>query len=83
MLLRLLDMLNAGSIALAGFDGYSYNADGSLNYVNKFLELSNVKENPMELNDEISAMLADYKATRVNDTPIHFLTPSRFADILG
>lgn len=82
MLLRLLDMLNVGSIALAGFDGYSYNTDGSLNYVNKFLELSNVKENPMELNDEISAMLADYKATRVNDTPIHFLTPSRFADIL-
>jgi 4-hydroxy 2-oxovalerate aldolase len=82
MLLRLLDILNVKSIALAGFDGYSYNTDGSLNYVNKFLELSNVKENPMELNDEISAMLADYKATRVNETPIRFLTPSRFSEIL-
>lgn len=82
MLLRLLDLLQVQSIAIAGFDGYSYRADGSLNYANKFLELSNVKENPMELNDEISAMLADYKATRINDTPIHFLTPSRFADIL-
>lgn len=82
MLLRLLDLLQVQSIAIAGFDGYSYHADGSLNYANKFLELSNVKENPKELNDEISAMLADYKATRINDTPIHFLTPSRFADIL-
>lgn len=82
MLLRLLDILNVKSIALAGFDGYSYNADGSLNYANKFLELSNVKENPLELNDEISAMLTDYKATRLHETPIRFLTPSRFADIL-
>lgn len=82
MLLRLLDLINVKSIALAGLDGYSYHTDGSLNYVNKFLELSNVKVNPMELNDEIGAMLADYRATRVNDTPIRFLTPSRFAEIL-
>ena len=82
MLLRLLDFLIVKSIALAGFDGYSYNVDGSLNYANKFLELSNVKENPMELNEEISNMLIDYKATRLHETPIRFLTPSRFADIL-
>lgn len=82
MLLRLLDLLDVKSIALAGFDGYSYHADGSLNYANKFLELSNVKENPMELNDEISNMLADYKTSRIHQTPVHFLTPSRFADIL-
>lgn len=82
MLLRLLDLLNVESIALAGFDGYSYHTDGSLNYADKYLELSNVKENPMELNDEISSMLADYKATRVHQTPVRFLTPSRFAEIL-
>lgn len=82
MLLRLLDILNVQSIALAGFDGYSYNVDGSLNYANKFLELFNVKENPMALNDEISDMLTDYKASRLHDTPICFLTPSRFSDIL-
>ena len=40
------------------------------------------EENPMELNDEISTMLTDYKATRLHETPIRFLTPSRFADIL-
>lgn len=82
MLLRLLDMLHVGSIALAGFDGYSSNADGSLNYVNKFMELSNVKENPMELNDEITSMLSDYMNTRNNEIPVRFLTPSRFEHVL-
>ena len=53
-----------------------------MNYANKFLELSNVKENPMELNDEISSMLRDYRQTRVNPVPVTFLTPSRFANIL-
>lgn len=78
LLLRLLDVLNVKHIAIAGFDGY----DGHMNYANKFLELSNVKENPMELNDEISSMLRDYRETRMNPTPVTFLTPSRFADIL-
>jgi len=82
MLLRLLDMLNVNSIALAGLDGYSSNADGSLNYVNKFLELSNVKENPMELNEEIESMLRDYMKTRNCDVPVRFVTPSRFSGIV-
>lgn len=82
MLLRLLDMLNVGSIALAGLDGYSSNADGSLNYVNKFLELSNVKENPMELNEEIESMLCDYMKTRTHGVPVRFITPSRFSKIV-
>lgn len=83
MLLRLLDLLNVGSIALAGFDGYSYHADGSLNYANKFLELSNVKVNPMELNDEIESMFVDYLNTRLHQIPVQFITPSRFEVLLG
>jgi 4-hydroxy 2-oxovalerate aldolase len=83
LLLRLLDLLNVSQISLAGFDGYSSNADGSLNYANKFLELSNVKENPMELNDEIMSMLSDYLATRTHQVPLHFITPSRFEKVLG
>ena len=79
MLLRLLDMLKVRSIALAGLDGYSSNADGSLNYVNKFLELSNVKENPRELNEEIASMLRDYMKTRAHAVPVRFITPSRFS----
>lgn len=80
MLLRLMDLLNIKSIAIAGLDGYSSNADGSLNYASKFLELSNVKENPMELNEEIASMLSDYMKTRVNKVPVRFITPSRFSE---
>lgn len=80
MLLRLLDVLSVGKIAIAGFDGYSYNAD--TNYANPYLELSNVKENPMELNDDISSMLEDFRQTRINPVPVEFITPSRFAEIL-
>ena len=82
MLLRLLDMLHVRSIALAGLDGYTSNADGGMNYINKFMELSNVKEKPMELNDEIDSMLSDYMNTRINKTPVRFLTPSRFEHVL-
>ena len=82
MLLRLLDALDAGSIAIAGLDGYSNNADGSLNYATKYLELSNVKENPMELNREIASMLTDYMKTKKSDAPVRFITPSRFSSIL-
>lgn len=82
MLLRLLDLLHVGSIALAGLDGYTSKADGSLNYINKFMELSNVKENPRELNDEIASMLSDYLKTRVHQIPVQFLTPSRFEHVL-
>lgn len=83
MLLRLLDMLDVSGIYIAGFDGYSYNADGTLNYANKYLELSNVKDNPIQLNQEIRSMLEDYINTRISVSPIKFITPSRFEVIAG
>lgn len=43
--------------------------------------LSNVRDNPMELNEEIHSMLEDYKATRNSHTKIQFITPSRFSEI--
>lgn len=76
MLLRLLDLLGAAQIAIAGFDGYSVSTHE--NYASPYLELSNVKENPMELNDEINSMLEDYWVTRTNPCPVTFITPSRF-----
>lgn len=82
MLLRLLDSIGVSEIAIAGFDGYNYNTDGSLNYANQYLELSNVKDNPQELNEEIASMLEDYMKTRVNEVPVHFITESRFAKIM-
>lgn len=79
MLLRLLDMFDVRSIAIAGFDGYSFGNDGAANYANTDLELSNVREDPGRLNEEISNMLDDYMATRRHRTRIGFLTESRFS----
>lgn len=82
MLLRMLDLLDIASISIAGFDGYGYRADGSLNYADQYLELSRVKENPVELNEEIADMLNDYKHTRNSNVPIEFITESRFSYIM-
>ncbi|MCQ2096652.1 MAG: aldolase catalytic domain-containing protein [Fibrobacter sp.] len=81
LLLRLLDLLDISGIYIAGLDGYSYCQNGDLNYAAQHLELSNVKENPMELNHEIHEMLSDYKKTRKSNCEIKFITPSRFANI--
>lgn len=74
LVLRLLDMFDIKSIAIAGFDGY----DNCENYAQPDMELSNVSENPMKLNEQISNMLDDYFATRVRKNPIKFITASRF-----
>ncbi len=81
MLLRLLDKLEVGSIAIAGFDGYSFDGDIISNYASKELELSNVVDNPTELNKEIYGMLEDYNETRKSKIAIKFITESRFAEI--
>ena len=79
MLLRLLDRLDLHSIVIAGFDGYDM--DVTKNYASDNLELSNVRENPMLLNEEITSMLEDYKQTRKQSAPIKFITKSRFAKV--
>ena len=77
MLLRLLDVLNVKSIGIAGFDGYSYTSDGTMNYATRSLELASL--DPIEMNREISEMLTDYCSTRINkNVPITFVTNSRF-----
>jgi len=81
MVLRLLDGLNPKSIAIAGFDGYSYSNDE--NYAVKDMELSSVKEDAVKLNDEISEMLNDYMENRKNNCDVIFITDSRFSKIKG
>ena len=83
MLLRLLDLVSPIAIYIAGFDGYSYGPNDNENYALPYMELSNVKENPLELNKEISEMLADYMLSRKGTQEIRFLTPSRFETALG
>lgn len=82
LLLRLLDEIDVKSIAIAGFDGYSYDGNELKNYVSDELELSNVKDDPKGLNEDISAMLSDYKATRKKNCSIFFITESRFDEFL-
>ncbi|MGN0414940.1 MAG: aldolase catalytic domain-containing protein [Agathobacter sp.] len=79
MLLRLIDECEVKSIAIAGFDGYSFT--NTNNYASVDLELANVRENPVALNEEIEAMLMDYKETRKSNCKITFITESRFRKI--
>lgn len=76
MLLRLMDIIGVSSIAIAGFDGYSYTEH---NYATKSLELSSLHEDPGEMNKELEEMLIDYNLTRIHqNTEIKFITHSRF-----
>lgn len=80
MLLRLLDQLNVSEIAIAGFDGYGYTKDRSSNYASRYLELSSVNFDAIEMNKELSEMIEDYIATRqCKDVPVRFITESRFS----
>ena len=80
MLLRLLDLLQVDSVAIAGLDGYGFQSEE--NYATSYLELANVKENPAALNEEIRNMLKDYLETRQHAVPVTFITPSRFEAVL-
>ena len=78
MLLRLLDKFRLRSLSIAGFDGYKSDGKGSLNYADSDLELSDVRDDPTSLNDEISEMLSDFAKTREQRYNISFITSSRF-----
>lgn len=79
MLLRLLDLMDITEIAIAGFDGYDNHDMKEANYINGEMELSNVKQNPDFVNQEISRMLEDYKTCRNKSIPVNFITKSRFS----
>ena len=80
LLLRLLDILLPKSIGIAGFDGYEVCKQ---NYANSTMEMFDVKNNEMELNEEISDMFRDYLCSRENSIPIKFVTQSRFESLLN
>ena len=82
MLLRLLDLVGAKTAAIAGMDGYSVDNSGKENYADKFLELSNVKNNPVAINKDISEMLADFMDTKESEVEIVFITESKFSYIV-
>lgn len=73
MLLKLLYILEAKKIILAGIDGYSH--DESLNYAKEVLELVTQRKILDEMNQGMEILLKDYS----EKIPIEFLTSSRFA----
>lgn len=83
LLLRLLDKLNVATVAIAGFDGYDYVTKSVQNYVSTELELSNLKEESIVLNREISEMLKDFMETKEGNEKVIFITPSKFESIKG
>lgn len=82
MLIRLLDQLNVALVGIAGMDGYSTSNSSQENYANDKLELSNVKENPEQLNKDISSMLEDFLYTKESNMKISFITKSKFSYVL-
>lgn len=81
LLLRLLDLMDVNSIAIAGFDGYSHNNENP-NYVQKAMEKTRNTLNAEEANKDIKSMLMDYMNTRKCNCPISFITPSHFESVI-
>lgn len=81
LLLRLLDLMNVNSIAIAGFDGYSHNSS-SKNYIQKSMEKTRNTLNAEEANRNIRSMLEDYINTRKSCCNISFITPSLFENAI-
>lgn len=79
LLLRLLDELDVRSIAIAGMDGFNSTYEG--NYVIKDLESLKASSDPSRSNEEIKAMLIDYKESRQSSANVSFVTSSRFKDV--
>lgn len=82
LLLRLLDNFSLNSIAIAGFDGYACGQVQAVNYASSEMELFNINGDPKQINKEIASMLADYRESRVHNTPVRFITSSRFEDCM-
>lgn len=80
LLLRLLDLLEVNSIAIAGFDGYS--PSGGQNYIQQAMEKTRNTLNAEEANRDIRSMLEDYMNTRSLNCPVAFITPSYFESVL-
>lgn len=80
LLLRLLDRFSIKEIGIAGFDGYSMSEQSD--FVNEYLNSLYVKENPLEINNDISEMCVDYINSRQQKSKLVLITKSRFKSVL-
>ncbi len=78
LLLRLLNMLGAECIGVAGLDGYDYNN----NYADDQMEYNVTLNEAIVINRELREMLQDFMAAKSRDVKVEFITKSRFEDIM-
>ena len=78
LLLRLLNMLGAECIGVAGLDGYGYNN----NYADDQMEYNVTLNEAIVINRELREMLQDFMAAKSGDVKVEFITKSRFEDIM-
>lgn len=80
MLLNLLKILGCKQITFAGFDGFDNNK--ATNYLSNKFQNERHKEEFVELNKEITSMLADYWKIVKGTCQISFLTNSMFEKVI-
>lgn len=71
MLLKLLRCIGVKHVALAGFDGYT---PDTINYFDKNMEYSFIKEKAESINDSVRKFLAEY----TQNIRVTFVTPSQY-----
>ena len=78
MALRLLAKLGARDIAFAGFDGFPVESAEAF-YANRILQAELSPELKKNINDDVAAMLADFRACDKGHTSLRFVTTSIFS----
>ena len=78
MALRLLAKIGVTDIAFAGFDGFPVGKSGGF-YANRILQADLSTDLKKAINDDVMAMLADFRACDKGHTKLHFVTTSLFS----
>ena len=80
MLLNLLRSIGVENIVIAGLDGYTGNTGD--NYSDEvFSHTLSINDNYESHNEELKALLKNYRNTLQEKQSVRFLTPSRFESI--
>ena len=79
MAIRFFNNINAHKIYFAGFDGYTTNKENS--YSDSLLRLSLSTNEMQELNEDIFAMLKDFKERNKGKLKLDFVTTSPFSSV--
>jgi 4-hydroxy 2-oxovalerate aldolase len=82
MCLRLLSKVGVHKIAFAGFDGFPESSDGTF-YANRILQADLPPELKRKINDDVIAMLEDFRTCDKGRTRIEFITSSLYSTVIA